>query len=180
MFSKAELALIKDVFADRDDLIYTIRKLFLQFELTEEEKASIRRLSPETKRVLRKRILPEYSDEYPLTQIADLFFTLTDDMKRLSVDDMAPLFLAKDLEQDFLLQQFDVLENIDTADQPLQLRRMRVLKDKDPFTQMIDLTAYNYLLAYIDQMLGHIKLLAGAKEETPEEQEKRLTRDSTK
>lgn len=179
MFSKAELSLIKTVFADNDDLIYAVRKVLLQFPLTDEEKVAISKLSPETRAVLRKRILPEYSEDFPLTQVADLYFTLTDDMKRLSVADMEPLFAAKDLESDYLSQQFKVLEDLET-EQPIQIRDMRSLKGKNAYTQMVDLTAHNFLIGYIDSMMNYIRMLAGAKDETPEEQEERLKRDSTK
>lgn len=178
MFSKQELADFKTIFADRDDLIYALRAHFLQLPLADNEKEMLSKLSPEAITLLRKRMLPELSNDFPLTQVADLFFTLTDDMKRLSVADMEPLFASKDLESDYLAQQLGLLDG-SVADETIKLANLRSLKGKNGYTQMVDLTTHNFLIGYVDQMLNFIKMLAGAKEETPEEQEKRLSRDST-
>jgi hypothetical protein len=182
IFTKAELGLIKATFADNDELIYAIRKVFLQFPLTDAERKLIKaQVTPEVLAVLRKRILPEWTEWYPLTQIPDFFSTLTSEIEKRGVEDMAPMFAAKQLEEDYLKQQFGVLESGDfNVAAPIELIKLRKLEGKPPYQQYVDTTARNYLLGYIDPMLGHIKILAGTKEETPEQQEKRLTRDSAK
>lgn len=189
IFNKGELQLIKATFADNDELIYAIRKVFLQIPLTDADMALIKaQVTPAVLAVLRKRILPEFNDDYPLTQIPDFFSTLTKDIEKLGVKDMGPLFEAKQLEEDYLLQQFEVLANLDgtvtyIADKAtyiadISLERLRSMLGKSDERRYIDTTARNYLLGYIDPMLLHMKTLAGAKDETPDQQEKRLKRNS--
>lgn len=182
IFSKGELALIKTVFGDNDELLYAIRKVFLQFPLTEAETKLVQaQVTPEVLAVIRKRILPDFSEDFPLTQIPDFFSTLTADMEKFSVADMAPIFASKDLQEDYLAQQLEVFADLSKAGtEDINLAQMRVLKGKDPETQFVHTKARNYLLGYIDPMLNHLKTLAGTKDETPEEQEKRLKRDSNK
>lgn len=182
MFTKDELSLLKNTFADNDTLLYTIRKVFLQFPLTEVEKHLIQMaVTPEVLRVLRKRILPELSPEYPLGQIPSLLTTLTQQIQAKNYDEMYEQFEAKDLEIRYLEQQFKVLVDFE-SEQPIRLSAMANLTREpgDSGTMFARVTAYLFLLGYIDPMLNMIRVLAGEKNETPEEQEKRLSKDSTK
>lgn len=179
MFSADELSLIKNTFSDNDTLLYTIRKGFLQFPLTDVERGLLTTsLTPGVLRVLRKRILPELSPEYPLGQLPSLLTTLTNDLKSKPLDDMALQFEAKQIELDYLEQQFKALT--EATEETILLKALGEMKGKSDTQRFVDLTAYLFLLGYIDPMLNFMKVLAGAKDETPEEQNKRLLRDSSK
>ena len=182
IFSKSELALIKAVFADNDALIYTIRKVLLQFPLTLAEEELIRMSVTEpVYDVLRKRILPLMSPDFPLNQIPNILTTITNDLKVKSIDEMIPLFEAKQLEIDYLEQQFRILKDIDyVQESSISLVGLAELKDKTASRQFVDMTAYLFLLGYIDPSMTMIKVLAGQKDETPEQQEARLSKDSSK
>ena len=182
IFSKSELALIKAVFADNDALIYTIRKVLLQFPLTLAEEELIRMSVTEpVYDVLRKRILPLMSPDFPLNQIPSILTTITNDLKVKSIDEMIPLFEAKQLEIDYLEQQFRILKDIDyVQESSISLVGLAELKDKTASRQFVDMTAYLFLLGYIDPCMTMIKVLAGQKDETPEQQEARLSKDSSK
>lgn|SRR3990167_706391 len=185
IFSKDELSLIKNTFAGDDTLLYTVRKVFLQFPMTEVEKGLVRStITPEVHRVLKKRILPDIGPEYPLGQLPSLLTTLTNDLKVKDDGEMWPQFKAKKLEIEYLQQQFAVLKDLDTP-QPIKLAEMAVISTDglppiDAPMNFIQMTAYLFLLGYIDPMLLFIKSIAGQKEETPEEQSARLSRDSSK
>ena len=182
IFNDEELSLIKNTFANNDTLLYTVRKVLLQFPLTEAERGLIKlSITPEVHNVLKKRILPEISDDFPLSQLPSLLTTLTEQLKVKNVEEMAPLFAAKKLEIEYLKQRLDDLKNVDV----IVDRREIVLDDlcqitTDAQQTYINIQAYLFILGYIDPMLMFIKSLAGEKEETLEKQKERLTRNSNK
>ena len=183
MFNKDELALFKSVFAENESLLYLIRKVLLQFPMTPEDTIALKKqITPEVLRLVKKRMIQEVGDDYPLTQIGDLYQTLTGDLAKNTVEEMAPLFEAKELEIDYLEQQFKVLGDLDKKDelQSILLDDMKNLKGKTPVEKYVETTARNFILGFVDPRLVLIKDLAGKKSESPEEVEKRLQRDSSK
>jgi len=179
MFNKEELSLLKNTFADNDVLLYTIRKVLLQFPLTEVEKGLIKQtVNDAVYNVLKKRILPDISPMFPIGQLPSILNTLNDQLKVNNAREMDDHFRAKKLEIDYLKQQFAVLKDFD-APQPLKLAEMGVLTD-DYETNFVNISAYLFILGYVDPQLNFIRSLAGAKDESPEDQKKRLTRDSSK
>lgn len=183
MFNKDELALFKSVFAENESLLYLIRKVLLQFPMTPEDTIALKKqITPEVLKLVKKRMIQEIGDDYPLTQIGDLYQTLTGDLAKNTVEEMAPLFEAKELEIDYLEQQFKVLGDLDKKDelQSILLDDMKNLKGKTPVEKYVETTARNFILGFVDPRLVLIKDLAGKKSESPEEVEKRLQRDSSK
>lgn len=179
IFSDEELSLIKNTFAENEVLLYTIRKVFLQFPLTEVEKNLIKiSCTPEVIAVLKKRILPDISPMFPLGQLPSILTTLTDNLKMLTPEEMKPHMEAKLLEIEYLEQQFKVLAG--STEEPIKLSIIGTLKNKTEYQQFVDMTAYLFLLGYIDPMLIMMRTIAGTKEESLEEQTKRMKRDSSK
>ena len=177
MFNRAELSLIKTTFAENEPLLYAVRKVMHQFKLSDEDKALLKRhISPAVMKVLRKRMLPELSNEFPIGQLATLVASLNEQFKSKQDEDMEVQFDIKKLELDYIEQQLTVLRDTD-APQPLKLADMASLSANDRF---IGLSAYLFLLGYLDPMLNFIRAIAGEKDETPEEQAKRITRDSSR
>ena len=173
IFSDVELELIKNTFSENDELLYAVRNVLLQFELSDAQKQMIRaQVTPEVYAIIRKRMLPELDGSFPLTQLSSFWTTITNDIKSRSKEDMELLLEAKKLEVEYLEQQFTVLKDLD-APQPIKLTEMCV-------PEYVSMTAYLFLLGYIDPALGFIKSIAGEKTETIEEQKKRLDRDSNK
>lgn len=180
MFNDSEIGLLKSVFSDNDDLLYIVRKVLLQFGLTKDEKATLKSaMSPELFRIIKKRIFPQWSDEFPLTQIPSIISGLTTDVRGRKIEDMEGLFEAKQLEIDYLEQQFAVLEG-KKVDEKINLVQMGDLKGKDLKQCFIDITAYLWLLGHIDPMLVFIKNIAGQKKESVEEAKERMLRNSSK
>lgn len=184
IFNTEELSLLKNTFAENSPLLYAVRKVFLQFELTDGDKVSLKQaITPEVFACLKKRILPDLSPEYPLGQIPSLLTTLTDQIKVKDENEMSAQFEAKELEQAYLQQCFETLQGVvddKEVDQTIKLVELGTLEGKDSRQKYIDITAYLFILGYVDPMLGMVKAIAGEKEETPEEQTKRLTRNSNK
>lgn len=181
IYSDEELSLIKNTFADNDTLLYTVRKVMLQFPLTEAEEGLIKlSITPQVVAVLKKRILPEISEDFPLGQLPHLLVTLGNELKAKNVEEMGPLFDAKKIEGDYLSQQFAVLENVSNQAKPkIVLSELAIIRE-DAYINYVNVNAYLFLLGYIDPMLNFIKVLAGQKDETIEATKKRLERDSNK
>lgn len=178
IFNNEELSLIKNTFAENEPLLYAVRKVLLQFELTDEDKALLKLVNEPVFKVLKKRILPDISNVFPLGQLPSLMTTLTQDLKVKDVREMAPHFEAKKLQMEYLTQQFKVLAGED-VDQKIRLSDMAVITE-DPEENFINMNTYLFLLGYIDPMLIMVKTIAGKKEETLEQLNARLKRDSSK
>lgn len=179
MFNDVELSLIKNTFGDNDVLLYTVRKVLLQFPLTDVERGLLKTtMTPELIAVLKKRINPDIAPEFPLGQLPSLLTTLTDSLKAMTPDEMHVHFEAKQLQLDYFAQQFAVLAG--AVEEPIKLADLAVLKGKDDVTRHIHLSAYLFILGYVDPMMSMIKSMAGTKEETADEQKARMTRNSSK
>jgi hypothetical protein len=180
IYNAEQLSLIKNTFSENDILLYAIRKVFLQFPLTDAEKNLIRMsVTDGVYDILKIRILPDLAPTFPLGQIPSLLTTLTNELKVKDPIEMGPLLDAKLLQQKYLAQQFAALKDLD-APQPIRLEEMAIMEGKDDRTRYVDMTTYLFLLGYIDPSLNMIKILAGSKDETPEQQVARLKRDSNK
>lgn len=177
IFNEAELSLIKNTFSENEPLLYAIRKVFLQFELNDGDRAMLKLVNENVLNVLKKRMLPELSNVFPLGQLPSLMSTLTRQLEGKDVRDMALQFKAKQVQIDYLTQQFAVLAG--GAGGTIKLADLGTITE-DPEETFINMTAYLFLLGYIDPMLIMIKTIAGKKEETLAQLNERLKRDSNK
>ncbi len=170
VFTDDDFALAKSMWGENDDTLFLLRKALLQLPLELGELEQLKALlTPQLWALLKKRIHPDLDPDVPLTEIGDIYQTLTNDLATRSVEDMAPLFAAKQLELEYLDQQFEFLKDVMKPYKPaIVLEKLKILKDKEPFQQFVDTTARNYLLAHIGKML------------TIEETKARLKRDSSK
>ena len=182
IFNDQELQLIKQTFAENDELLYAVRKVLLQFPLTDPEKNLIKlSITEPVHAVLKKRILPELSDDFPLLQLPSILTTLTEQLKVKNVEEMSPLFSAKATEIGYLEQQFAVLGDVNGGvEEKIKLTYLSTLVGKSDLDAYVGLQAYLFLLGYIDPMLNFIKSIAGQKQESLEEQKVRMSRDSNK
>lgn len=183
MFSDAEISLIKNTFAgENEENLYLIRNVLLQFPLSKEERVRLKAImTDEVYKVVKKRIFPEIDPEVPLFNLSDMYQTLSQDLQKHGVEEMAPLFDAKMLEIDYLRQQFEILKDPETVlIDGIFLDRLAELKNKPYVQKYVDTTARNYILAHVDTMINHLKVLAGQKDESVDDIKKRLTRDSSK
>ena len=180
MFNDIELSLIKNTFADNEDLLYLIRKVLLQFPLTEVEEITVKKaMTPELYALLKKRMCPDLDPDAPLFQLSDLYQSLSPEMNTRGADEMDERFKAKQLEIDYITQQFKVLKGED-VEIIIRLADLAKIDMEDTGQTYVNITARNFLLSYVDSFLNHFKVLAGEKKETVEEAKKRLTRDSSK
>lgn len=182
MFTKADYALFKAAFHNNEELVYLVRKVLLQFPLSMEEKKQIKaQITPEIWALLKKRICPDLDADAPMGQLADLRLTLSTDLSKYGVEGMGPLFEAKQLEIDYLEQQFELLKDVDSnLVEVIKLEDLKVLKGKGPYFQYVHTTARNYLLTFIQQMLVLVQALADTPEVSEEQRKEKQKKNSSK
>lgn len=179
-FNDSELNLMKALFADNEDLLFVIRKVLLQFELLETEKNVLNKVVNETVFALLKKVfLPSLEADAPLLQLTDMRIALNVDLKGKTPFEASLLIKSKALEIKYLEQQFAILKDLDKKPK-IKLDDLADLDVEDEDTALINITAWNYLVAYIDGNLQQVKFLAGKTEETVEQTKERLAKNSAK
>ena len=181
-YTNAELSFIKGLFADNDDLLFLIRKVMLQFELSQAEKDAVKGfMNEQVFTLLTKTFNPWLDPDAPFFQITDLVLGLGADIKALSPDGAWPFIKAKELEVDYIAQQLKVL-NGDTTEPKISLEALGSLAGLKTHREQkyINITARNFLLSFVDSNCNQLKVLAGLKTETVEETLERLKSNSNK
>lgn len=181
-FTDDDFLLAKSNWGENDDTLFIIRKALLQFPMTKDELKQLKTvMTPATWALVKKRVYPDIDPDCPLTELGDIYQTLNNDIKTHDIDDMGPLFEAKQVEIEYLDQQFEFLKDVEMDFTPkIVLENLKDLKNKTPRQQYVDTMARNFLIGFIGPMLGHLKTMAGQEKETVEETQKRLLRDSSK
>lgn len=175
-FTRAELSLMKNTFADNENLLFALRKFILGFTLSKEETAFLAVATKgETYKLVKKIFTPELDPASPLFQLVDMTLGLNVDMKGQTEGYSLPYIKAKEIEIDYLEGRISALGG--GKDSSYTLAGLRDLSHEDAFPRIL---ARNYLLSYIDSYCNEIKFLAGTKEETVEETLKRLQKNSNK
>lgn len=170
-----QLELFKATFATNLEFLKTIRKVFLQLPLEQNEKDSLQYLlkdNTDLLEALRMMFLPELDGDMPLGQNMDLWMTL-DISNRLPEDAHLHLKSRKLL--------IDMLEaGLSELTDPQESDKYQFKLTDDSEEDFINVIARNTFVSHIDQVLNQIKFLAGKKSETVEETKTRLAKDSTK
>lgn len=181
-FSDPELSVMKAVFAENDPLIFSIRKVFLQVELTKEEKETLKFLNKDAVGVLRKYFLPEIDSSAPLFQLVDEYTILGNEIKDKPLYDFNVYVKSKEIVIDYLKQQFTVFENDvpRTSIRLIDLVNTRGVPLAEMNEMYVKVAARNYILQYVDSQLNQIVFLSGLKNETVEQTISRLQKNSTK
>lgn len=178
-FSDSELAIIKNTFSDREDLLKAIRKVFLQLELSEAEEDMLSELrkNDEVIAILRKTFLPEIDGDAPPHQVVDLWMTL--EIKGKDVDVVYHDALARQKLIEYLDEQLCFLEG-ELLEDGIFFDELSEISGKDPLSVYVNLTVRNTVLAHVEIQLQQLSVLAGTKEETVEETKERLFKNSAK
>jgi len=109
-YTDKEYSLIKNTFAEQDELLIAIRKVLLQMELTEKQDVLIRGINKENiLAVLRKTIFPEVDGDAPLFQIASMWMHTLTTTKEMARDKTEIYIKAREIEVKYMEQQMDVL-----------------------------------------------------------------------
>lgn len=181
-FNSQELALTKQLFSDNEDLLFAIRKVMLQFELTESEKSLLKSNINDTAFVLLTKFFNPWLDpDAPIGQLAHLALGLGAEIKALSPDGAWPFIKAKELCVGYVSQQLRILNGSEESPKIIlnDLTKLDVPKTQRE-QKYVEVVAWNWLVSYIDANINQIKILAGRKEETIEETLERVKKQSAK
>jgi len=110
-FSEQELITIKGVFAENDDLLKTMRKVFYQMPLNAADLSILQitfKNKPELHKVMRKCFLPEIVADVPFQQQIDLWMTIS--LKEMMVGEAAVHLDSIQIWIDYMEQQLEVLK----------------------------------------------------------------------
>lgn len=183
-FNDSEVSLIKNTFAENDDLLFAIRKVFLQMELSSIDMAIIVATfkdKPANIALMWKTFLPTLDEKAPIHQLIDLWMTI--EVKDRATENMMPVFKARELLIKLLDQQLHTLENVSKGlqNKPLiDIAELVTLGNKTDDEFFVGLTARNTLINHVETQLTQLSLIAGLKTETPDETINRLAKDSSK
>jgi hypothetical protein len=176
-YSDAELSLIKNTFADNDDLVRAIRKLFLQMPIDAIDRQVLKGYkNRDVINLLKKTFVPTLDPNAPPHQLLDLWMTVT--LKDRTPEQVFPEILAREMLIDFLEQQLESFEF--ESQEKTRLDDFLKIEGKTPLEVYIGLYTRNTVIAHVEMMLTQLVNLAGIKTETVEETKKRLLKDSTK
>jgi hypothetical protein len=178
-YDDKELSLIKATFADNEPMLFTLRKVFLQAELSEVELKQLENISksPQALALLRKAYAPVIEFEAPFGQVVDLWMTV--DTKELNPE-QARLALMVRSQLDAGLEA-----GLARLASP-EAKGTNPLKEYKPDFDLSDEELYvgyvsrNALISNTEQRLQELSFLAGRKEETVEETITRLHQNSSK
>lgn len=181
-FSDGERQVIKAVFAENEELLKVIRKVMLQMPLNAVE-SSLAQINfsnkPETMAVVRKIFLPELDGDAPIFQVVDMWVDLTNDIKDKYPDQAMSHLEARDNFIKYIRQQLDCLEGKDT---PVKIKFdvMTVIDGKSDDEAYSDILTRNKILVHTEQNIQQLLFLAGMKNESVEDTQKRLEKNSNK
>lgn len=182
-FTDKELKLMKNVFAEKPEMLIAIRKVMLQIELTEQEDVLIKTVvKGDVPALIRKVFLPTIDGNAPLNQIVDLMMTIKIEDK--TPEEAHPHIMARKQMIDYIdqqLSQFEIPSKVEEINLEYLSRVDGAAQDgKSKNGNYIDLTTRNTIIQHVEQMLFQVKVLAGTVEETEEEMHKRITQNSSK
>lgn len=177
-WSEAQLKIIKEVLAENDTAITAIRKVFLEDKLTDLEEKALEtaiRKKPAVQEVLRRHYAPELVVDAPIGQVQDR-------MMFVNVSDLDPLTAtlhAAGMEKAIKCMD-QHLEELFTGKTAGSYKNLYKFDLNDPEKTYVGLYARNRYVRDVESLTHHLSLLAGQKNETPEQTMERLRKDSAR
>lgn len=176
-YSDAELSLIKNTFAEQEELLVLLRKFLLQGNLTASELSYLKSYtdSPAVIKVLKKAICPVMDKQAPAFQTVDLFSNIAVDT--IPTEHANLIIKSRQLAVQYLNERFDELAG-EKVEDPIMFDEL-ITGVEEAAVAHLNLVTRNFILSHVDsQLFNSVLVMAGTKDEDPEEQKRRLTQDS--
>ena len=177
MYTNKDIDIIKSTFAENDELLIMIRKLFFGGKITADEKKIIKSAfsNPEVIEVFRRKVYGVNNFDTPVGQLSDFWLGAESQMFGASRDTIYQAVMSKDVVLNMFTKAFNLLTNPDG-----ERVSITVLNDLQADPLGVQLIARNLYMKAIESALHALKVIAGVKTETADEAVKRLQADSTK
>lgn len=179
-YNSFELSLIKATFAEQEEALVLIRKFFLQGQMSLDEMQLLSKFStnPNVVAILKKALSPEIEKLAARFQTVDLFSNI--DLSPTPIDHALLIIESRWVAKKYLDEMFDKFVKGEDVGASIVFDDMTKVKKAKKDTY-INFLARNFLLTHIDtQLFNSLLVLAGTPDETPEEQQNRLQKDSSK
>jgi hypothetical protein len=179
MYSGKDIDIIKKVFADNDDLLIVVRKLFFGLDLTDAEKESIKGTfkDKDIRDVLQRKVYGLNDFTTPVGQLSDFWLGVETQVFGAGRDAIQQAVESKQIVFGMFEKAMALLENPDAEKVNINVAQLPDLMT-DPL--QVHLIARNLYMKAVETSLLTMKSIAGMKQETTEEAIKRLTKDSSK
>lgn len=178
-FDAGELTAVKNIFADNEELAKVVRRVFIQSELSVEDATIINTIFKDDslKALIIKFFNPTISGQEHLHQMVDLWLTV--DTKEKTIDQIIPTIRARRILINYISQQIEKLFNL-SLNEEIKLSDLLIMDDVSDEAIFINLLARNTIVQHVEQMIGQLLILAGEKQETVEQTQARLQKNSAK
>ena len=182
-YSDAEISLIKNTFAENDDLIFALRKLMLQMPLSpvDMEYLSVFKDNKELQALVSKAYLPQLEWDAPIGQVVDVYTLIP-----LSKDYITPDLAYPEMEVfqktiDYFTQQLTRLQDpamvVEGGIEFKQLSNLAKVTEEQAY---VDMKSRNQIIVTSEAQLNLFYTLAGQKSETVDQTKQRLKKNSNK
>lgn len=180
-YSDQELGIIKTSFAGNLDLMVLFRKFLLDGDMTPQEQNILDGFTSNevVVDILEKAVNPKMDKLAPAFQTVDLFSNFN--FEPTPVDHAVQVFKSRVLAVEYLTQRFDIIRGKKTTKGIIHFDSLSVPVEGNDNQTYLNIMARNFMLSHIDtQLFNSLMIIAGEKDESPEEQKRRLTMDSSK
>ena len=164
--------LVIATFKDRDNLLKSIRALFLNLGINPQEKEEVRNLSPEIKRILKDKLYPVMDKETPIGQVKDAWLGAEQMVFGHTRETIQQAIEYKNKALKMTQAALELLNEdgneIDLTYEP---------SDLDPLG--VNLLARNQFIRHIESQLYSLWVIANQKEESAGQKKKRIQADSS-
>jgi len=179
-FTDDELSLIKDIFADNDELIRICYRVFFQLPLTLDEESIVKNTfkGDELYSIFDKLFCPRLENEQTFLGIDDWFDLQFSDK---SLIEARYLILARQKSINYVRQQLNVLFGKKEEELKEQIKFSSLTEiEKEESLVLIDLTARKEIINKVRMLFSTLRTWAGQKKESKEQMIKRLFTNSNK
>lgn len=173
-----EVELLKATFKGNEALLKSIRSLFFGFDLTDEEKTTIKSLfsNAPLKEAFRKKLFPKLSNEVPIGQCVDFWMGTENQIFGASPDTIQQALLSKQQVNDMLTAAMGLLSDPSGAAMNLSYNAKSI--EKDPMG--IALMSRNLFIKTVETGLMFVQMTAEQVQKTPAELAMEARKNSTK
>lgn len=177
MYNEKDIALLKSAFCENDELLVAVRLLFFGLDITDEQKKMITSTfsSQEMREVFMKKVYGIGNYNTPIGQVSDFWMGIEQQIFGASRDTIYQAVQSKALVLDMFQKCFVLLENPDAEKVSIEFNPNSSIDELQ-----VKLIARNLFMKAIETALLTIKMIAGMKDESPEQAIERLSKDSTK